>query len=222
VVALHSPTYVSAYHDYSGFMQDTSCAAGFRKSPAELVCSQSEDGIRYHTCCIPTDQASAAHEFVILVLLVTHIWAEVAQQFRLARRVEYENLGQWCKDALSRYTHDIWNILDTAALLAAFAAGVTRVWLLAGVAILSPGSTADVLMYAIVFGFLRIMTVLQVFEFSGSHILIYYTIIILVTVVSSKPKYTCNCLELRVCVCACVSLYVCLCVQDRFSTWSRS
>ena len=186
MVVLHTPTFVSSYHGYSGFMQDTSCAAGFRKSPAELVCSQSEDGTRYHTCCIPTDPDSAAHEFAILVLLVTHIWAEVAQQFRIARRVEYENLGQWCKDALSRYTHDIWNILDTAALLASFAAGVTRVLLLAGVAILSPGS----MMYAIVLGFLRIMTVLQVFEFSGSQILINYTIIILVMFVSSKPNYT--------------------------------
>jgi hypothetical protein len=95
------------------------------------------------------------------------------------------------KDHLENwYTHDIWNILDTAALLASFAAGVARVLLLAGVAILSPWSTADVLMYAIVLGFLRIMTVLQVFEFSGSQILIYYTIIILVMFVSSKPNYT--------------------------------
>jgi hypothetical protein len=155
-------------------MQDTSCAAGFRKSPAELVCSQSEDGIRYHTCCIPTDPASAAHEFAVVVLLVTHIWAEAAQQFRIARRVEYENLGQFVKEVMSRYTHDIWNILDTAALLTATAAGVARACLIDGVGTLLPGLTADLFMYAIVLGFLRVMTVLQVFEFSGSQILMYY------------------------------------------------
>jgi hypothetical protein len=224
VVALHSPTYVSAYHGYSGFMQDTSCAAGFRKSPAELVCAQSEDGIRYHTCCIPTDPASAAHEFAVVVLLVTHIWAEVAQQFRIARRVEYENLGQWFIDSLSRYTHDIWNILDTAALLTAFAAGVARASLLTGVETLSPGSTADVMLYAIVLGFLRIMTVLQVFEFSGSQILIAgYTILSLFWEWLFLPNETIHAIAWNcVCLCVCHCMCVCVCVQDRFCTWSRS
>jgi len=175
-------------------MQDTSCAAGFRKSPAELVCTQDETGIRYHTCCFPTDPISVAHESAVVVLLATHIWAEAAQQYRIARRVEYENLGQWCIDGLSRFTHDIWNILDTVALLIAFGAGVARALLLAGGATLSPGLTADLQMYAIVLGFLRIMTVLQVFEFSGSQISIvtYCTNIILVMVVSSKRNYACN------------------------------
>ena len=217
--------HVSAYHGYSGFMQDTSCAAGFRKSPAELVCAQYEDGIRYHTCCIPTDPASAAHEFGVVVLLVTHIWAEVAQQFRIARRVKYENLGRWFIDGLSRYTHDIWNILDTAALLTAFAAGVARALLLAGVGILSPVSTADIYMYAIVLGFLRIMTVLQVFEFSGSQILITgCTILLLFWERLFLPNETIHAIAGTVCVCVCVTVCVCVCVcvQDRCCTWSRS
>jgi hypothetical protein len=166
-------------------MQDTSCAVGFRKlvhtaylgirtqandqksRDDAMVCLESADGRRYSTCCLPNDPASVALEVAVAVMLVTHVWAEVSQQFRITRRVEYENLGQWFKEALSRYTHDIWNILDTAALVTATIAGLTRAFLLDGVGNLSPATTADLHMYAIVFGFLRIMTVLQVFEFSG-------------------------------------------------------
>ena len=176
MVALHTPTYVSSYHGHSGYIQDTSCAAGFRKSPSALVCAKEEEFLNYgsaavhgvkSTCCLPTDPASMTHEVAVVLLVVTHIWAEVAQQYRTARRVEYENLGQWFKDTLARYTHDIWNILDTAALFIAAVAGIARAFLFAGVGLLSPLVTADLHMFAIVLGFLRIMTVLQVFEFSG-------------------------------------------------------
>jgi hypothetical protein len=134
-------------------------------------------------------------EFAVIIMVVTHTWAEVAQQWRIARRVEYENPGQWFKEVLSRHTNDIWNILDTAALLTAIVGGVTRGLLQNGFQTLSPEATADIHMYAVVLGFLRIMTVLQVFEFSGSRIfqiLIYSTNIILVMVVSSKRNYACN------------------------------
>ena len=160
---------MSSYHGYSGYMQNTSCAGGFRKSVNtvdSMVCHEDADGMSYSTCCLPNDTASVALEFAVLVMLVTHIWAEVAQQFRIVRRVEYD-----IQEALSWYTHDIWNILDTAALFTAALAGVTRAYLFDGVRILSPAATADLHMYAIVLGFLRIMTVLQVFEFSGT---LYY------------------------------------------------
>ena len=172
---------------YSGYHEDTSCAVGFRKLvytasgrgsgvhvdlklfDEAMVCAKDPEGNNYYwTCCLPNDPASAAHEFAVVVLLVTHIWAEVAQQFRIARRVEYENLGQWFTVSLSRYIHDIWNILDTLALFTAIIAGVSRACLFGGVGILSPALTADLFMFAIVVGFFRIMTVLQVFEFSGS------------------------------------------------------
>jgi hypothetical protein len=134
-------------------------------------------------------------ELAVVIMVVTHTWAEVAQQWRIARRVEYENLGQWFIEVLSRYTNDIWNILDTAALLTAIVGGVTRGLLQQGFRILSPEATADIHMFAVVLGFLRIMTVLQVFEFSGSQtfqILIHYSNIILVMVISSKRNYACD------------------------------
>jgi hypothetical protein len=134
-------------------------------------------------------------EVAVIIMVATYTWAEVAQRWRISRRVEYENLGQWIIEVLSRYTNDIWNILDTAALLTAIVGGVTRGLLQQGFRTLSPEATADVHMYAVVLGFLRIMTVLQVFEFSGGQIfqiLIYYTNIILVMVVSSKRNYACN------------------------------
>jgi hypothetical protein len=109
-------------------------------------------------------------EFAVIIMVATHTWAEVAQQWRISRRVEYENLVQWCTELLSRYTNDIWNILDTAALLTAIVGGVTRGLLQNGFQTLSPQATADIHMFAVVLGFLRIMTVLQVFEFSGSQI----------------------------------------------------
>jgi hypothetical protein len=143
-----------------------------------MVCQEDADGRRYSTCCLPNDSASAVLEVVVAVMLVTHVWAEVAQQFRITRRVEYDNLGQWFKEALSRYTHDIWNILDTAALATATIAGVARACLLDGVGNLSPAMTADLHLYALVFGFLRIMTVLQIFEFSGSQNLILNIILV--------------------------------------------
>jgi hypothetical protein len=165
VFALHTSTYVSACHGYSGYMQNTSCAAGFRKSvnTDSMVCHEDADGMRYSTCCLPNDPDSAALEVAVVVMLVTHIWAEVAQQFRIARRVEFD-----IKETLWLYTHDIWNILDTAALFTAAVADVTRACLLGGVRSLPPATTADIQMYAIVLGFLRFMTLLQVFEFSGS------------------------------------------------------
>jgi hypothetical protein len=157
---------------YSGLLQDTSCAAGFLRTsfPAVggKVCAEGPEGKHYWTCCIPNDPASAALEVAVVVLLVTNVWAEVAQQFRILRRVEYENLGQFIKEALSQYTHDIWNVLNTAALFAATVAGVARARLFDGVGSLSPANTADLHMYAIILGFLRFMTILQVFEFSGS------------------------------------------------------
>jgi hypothetical protein len=134
-------------------------------------------------------------EFAVIIMVATHTWAEVAQQWRILRRVEYENLVQWFIELLSRYTNDIWNILDTAALLTAIIAGVVRGLLQQGFQILSPEATADIHMFAVLLGFLRIMTVLQVFEFSGSQkiqILICYINIILVMVVSSKRNYACN------------------------------
>jgi hypothetical protein len=200
VVILHTPTYVSSYHGYSGYNHETSCAAGFRKSAAALVCAKEEEFSNYgsaavhdvkSTCCLPTDPASVTYEVAVALLVATHIWAEVAQQYRIARRVEYENLGQWVKDTLARYTQDIWNILDTAALFIAALAGIARAFLFAGVGILSPLVTADLHMIAIILGFLRIMTVLQVFEFSGSQfffILCYYYSGNGCTVVSSKPN----------------------------------
>jgi hypothetical protein len=174
-------------------MQDTSCAVGFRKlvytasgkegnvhpdfrsKDTAMVCGVDADGMRmkYSTCCLPNNPDSTVLEVAVVVLLVTHIWAEVAQQIRMTRRVEYESLGQWFKEALSRYTHDIWNILDTLALLTATIAGVARACLYGGVGSLSPAVTADLHMYALVFGFLRIITVLHVFEFSGSQIILF-------------------------------------------------
>jgi hypothetical protein len=132
-------------------------------------------------------------EVAVIIMVATHTWAEVAQQWRISRRVEYEN--KWFKKVLSRYTNDIWNVLDTGALLTAIVGGVTRGLLQNGFQTLSPEVTADLHMFAVVLGFLRIMTVLQVFEISGGQIfqiLIYYTNIILVMVVSSKRNYSCN------------------------------
>ncbi len=157
-------------------MQDTSCAAGFLRAPSPTVdvmsCGEGPDGKRYLTCCLPNDPASGALEIAVVVLLLTHVWAEVAQQVRVSRRVEYENLSQFIKEVLSRYTHDIWNILDTTALFTAMAAGVTRAFIYNWAGILSPAAMADLHMFAIVLGFLRFMTVLQVFEFSGTIFLI--------------------------------------------------
>jgi len=76
---------MSSYHGYSGYMQNTSCAAGFRKSVNtvdSMVCHEDADGMSYSTCCLPNDPASVALEFAVLVKLVTHIWAEGAQQFK--------------------------------------------------------------------------------------------------------------------------------------------
>jgi hypothetical protein len=45
---------------------------------------------------------------------------------------------------------------------------VTRACLLGGIRSLPLATTADIQMYVIVLGFLHFMTLLQVFEFSGS------------------------------------------------------
>jgi hypothetical protein len=133
-------------------------------------------------------------ELAVIIMVATHTWAEVAQQWRIARKVAYETWGQWFIEVLSRYTSDIWNILDTAALVACIVVCVVRGLLQQGFRTMSPEGMADIHMFAVVLGFLRIMTVLQVFEFSGSQIsiLTYYTNIILVMVVSSKRNYACN------------------------------
>jgi hypothetical protein len=110
-----------------------------------------QDDVNY-----PSDEGIAA------VLLMTHLWAELSQLFRIAGK------AQGIKDVFLRYTQDPWNCVDAVAMLTATAAGVARACLLGGVGFLSPVTTSDLHMYAIVLVWMRIMTFLQTFSFSGS------------------------------------------------------